>query len=631
MTSVTTAGGLLSFLVAGLVPIIHLGIFAPFGIILALIFCLIMLPALLSLIPLKPKPQRAQSDRATPLERAIVAGGDWSVTHPKTIILVTIVLIVFSISGMQYLKFSNDVIGWLRPDDPVRAATDVIDRELGGSITLEMVVDTGRVDGVKQAAFLNGLDSLDERIHKANSNENIFIGKTISIADILKEIHRALNENREEFYTIPQDNRLVAQELLLFENTGTDDLENVVDARFQLSRFTLKVPYNDPIQYPRFIEEVEGAFLETFGDEIEITTTGFMALMGETISNVITGMVRSYSLAIAIITPLMILLIGNLRGGLVSMVPNLTPIFLTLGLMGWFGLTIDMFTMMIGSIAIGLAVDDTIHFIHGFRRDFERLGDARLAVRETLQTTGRALLVTSVVLSSGFLVFALSEMRNLVSVWSPDEFHDHERVRHRHFDHTCADRPRHAEAVRFRRCRLRRDRVTFYRDEWRLEGWDSYRFRNAAVASEDNDFAGSGPMLSALAAPDAPAARRTNAQTCSSRAYFRDAYWLSSPLTGNNAAGARFCQCPMRANPPHQEPRRRATPIFLRRSSSTQSSDDPEIIRDLIERHSPYLPVQRYFTNDAEYRASSGRRAEDDRRAEFSRRLGVRRSARRGC
>ena len=95
------------------------------------------------------------------------------------------------------------------------------------------------------------------------------------------------------------------------------------------------------------------------------------------------------------------------------MVPNLTPILLTLGLMGWFGISIDMFTMMIGSIAIGLAVDDTIHFIHGYRRDLARLGDPRAAVRETLQTTGRALLVTSVVLSSGFLIFTLSEMDNL--------------------------------------------------------------------------------------------------------------------------------------------------------------------------------------------------------------------------
>jgi predicted RND superfamily exporter protein len=206
---------------------------------------------------------------------------------------------------------------------------------------------------------------------------------------------------------------LVAQELLLFENTGADDLEDVVDSQFQLARFTLKVPYADPTRYPEFIDKVESEFHGVFGDEVAVTTTGFMGMMGQTVKQVIVGMARSYALALAIITPLMILLLGSLRGGLVSMVPNLTPIMVTLGLMGWVGITIDMFTMMIGSIAIGLAVDDTIHFIHGFRRDFERLGDARAAVRETLETTGRALLVTSVVLASGFAIFMLSDMQNL--------------------------------------------------------------------------------------------------------------------------------------------------------------------------------------------------------------------------
>jgi predicted RND superfamily exporter protein len=100
------------------------------------------------------------------------------------------------------------------------------------------------------------------------------------------------------------------------------------------------------------------------------------------------------------------------------MLPNLSPIALTLGLMGWMGVHIDMFTMMIGSIAIGLVVDDTIHFMHGFRRYYARSGganggDARLAIRQTLESTGQALLFTSIVLTLGFSVFVLSEMQNL--------------------------------------------------------------------------------------------------------------------------------------------------------------------------------------------------------------------------
>ncbi len=109
----------------------------------------------------------------------------------------------------------------------------------------------------------------------------------------------------------------------------------------------------------------------------------------------------------------MVLLIGSLRVGLMSMIPNLAPILLALGLMGWAGIPLDTFTLMVGSIAIGLAVDDTIHFMHNFRRYYGRSGDVRGAVRETLASTGQALLFTSLVLCTGFFLYMLASMNNL--------------------------------------------------------------------------------------------------------------------------------------------------------------------------------------------------------------------------
>jgi predicted RND superfamily exporter protein len=413
MTSLTTAGGLLSFLAAGLTPIIHLGVFAPIGILLALVYCLVLLPALLHVLPLRRRESSRKDHDATWLERSIVRVGDFSVMNPGPVIGGTVLVVALSLVGTSRLEFTQDVMSWIAPSDPLHRATELIDDKLKGSITLELVIDTKVENGVKQPEFLRKLDALSARARESWRGEAISVGKTIAINDVLKEIHQALNSNEKEFYTIPDDPALAAQELLLFENTGSDDLEDVVDSQFQLARFTMKMPYADPLQYNLFIHEVTDQFRSIFGDDLGVVVTGFMGMMGQTTYRVMSGLARSYGLALAIITPLMILLIGNLRGGLVSMVPNLTPIIMTLGIMGWIGITIDMFTMMIGSIAIGLAVDDTIHFIHGFRRDFSECGDARLAVKMTLETTGRALLVTSVVLSSGFLVFVLSDMQNL--------------------------------------------------------------------------------------------------------------------------------------------------------------------------------------------------------------------------
>ncbi len=232
----------------------------------------------------------------------------------------------------------------------------------------------------------------------------------------MRETHQALNENDPDFYRIPSERALIAQELLLFENSGSDDLEALVDPQFSMANVTLKLPWVDGVQMNAFINLVEKRFAEVIGDEAKLTLTGSTVVFARTFDAVIRSMAQSYVLALAIITPLMILLIGSLRGGLISMVPNLFPILMTLGLMGWLGYAIDFSTVLMGAIVLGVAVDDTIHILHVFQRYFNRSEDARRAVRETLLTTGRAITFTSIVLAIGFGSFTFSAMSNMVAL-----------------------------------------------------------------------------------------------------------------------------------------------------------------------------------------------------------------------
>jgi predicted RND superfamily exporter protein len=146
---------------------------------------------------------------------------------------------------------------------------------------------------------------------------------------------------------------------------------------------------------------------------MQVTVTGIMSIFGRIISAAIYSTAQSYIIALVIITFLMIVLIGNLKLGFISMIPNLTPIMCIVGFMGLASIQFDMFTMLIAPIAIGLAVDDTIHFMYNFKKYFELTGDVREAVHRTLQTAGRAMLTTSVVLSIGFFIFTLASMNNL--------------------------------------------------------------------------------------------------------------------------------------------------------------------------------------------------------------------------
>ncbi|WYD80920.1 MAG: MMPL family transporter [Candidatus Electrothrix gigas] len=413
MTSLTTAGGLLSFSTADVAPIADLGIYAAAGVMLALLYTIVLLPSLLALIPLKEKKNKETHKNTSRLDTMLSAIGHIATGNPKTILVITALIFIVSIVGITRIKFSHDVVRWYKKDSPIRIASETIDEEMRGSIALEIVLDTGKVNGLYDPELLQRIDNSVEYVEQLHRGK-IFAGKAWSITTILKEIHQALNENRAEFYRVPDDPDLIPQEFLLFENSGSDDLEDVTDSQFSKARFTIKVPFQDAVAYTDFIQTVNAHFQQTF-PELKITTTGMTAIIFQTMARVIRSMAKSYIIALVVITALMILLIGKLRTGLLSMVPNLFPIFLTLGIMGWFQVPLDLFTMLVGSISIGLAVDDTIHFMHNFRRYFEQSNDAKQAVMETLHSTGRAMLITTCVLSLGFFVFMFASMNNLVN------------------------------------------------------------------------------------------------------------------------------------------------------------------------------------------------------------------------
>ncbi|MBW2233250.1 MAG: MMPL family transporter [Deltaproteobacteria bacterium] len=415
MAGLTTAGGLTSFASSSLLPVAHFGVFGPIGVLFSLVFALMLLPALLTVVPLRKRMQGAEDTRALLSDRVLRAFGSAAVARPWWIVAATVALVTVAAVGAARLRFSHHPMRWLPEESAVRVATDRINRGLGGASSLEVLLETPGVEnGLQDPEILARLDEL-RRFSLSLEVNGLAVANTISIADILKEVHQALNENRPEFYAVPADPQLVAQELLLFENSGSDDLEDVIDSQFSLASFSLRIPWVDAVDSMPLFDAVEKKFNEKLGDRVEVTLTGGEAVFSRTLVAVTQSMARSYVLALLIVTPLMILLIGTVRGCLISMIPNLTPILLTLGLAGWLDLRIDFSSMMIGAIVLGIAVDDTIHFMHVFQRYCRENGDAREAVRRTLATTGRAILFTSIVLCAGFASFASSSMANLVT------------------------------------------------------------------------------------------------------------------------------------------------------------------------------------------------------------------------
>ncbi|TDJ11015.1 MAG: hypothetical protein E2O66_10205 [Deltaproteobacteria bacterium] len=411
MTSVTTAAGLLSFSVAQLAPVAQLGVVAPFGVMLAMLYSLVLLPALLAVSPLKRK-RRGRDVGIAAVGTALARLGDTVTTQPGRVIAVWVLLVLVAIPGIQQVHFSHDGMKWFPKEDPIRRAADVIDQEFEGAGGLEVIIHTRRENGLHDPEVMRRIEQAMRHTETLMVDDRK-ISQTISLVDIVKETHQALNENRPEFYKLPVERQLLAQELLLFENSGSDDLEEMTDSQFSQARMSLRMHWVDAMVMPAFLEQLKPELAAILGPDLGIELTGGGVMFSRIFENVIVTLARSYVLALLTITPLMVLLIGSLKRGLVAMIPNLIPVYIVIALMGFGGIPLDMTTLLIGGVVIGLAVDDTIHFMHKFNRYYESSGDPAAAVHETLVTTGSALLFTSIVLSVGFGIFMGGYMVNI--------------------------------------------------------------------------------------------------------------------------------------------------------------------------------------------------------------------------
>jgi predicted RND superfamily exporter protein len=410
MTSLTTAAGLASFYLADLAPVSQLGILLPMGVLLAMVYSLVLLPGLLAIWPLRAKtPQAGIAGRGV-ADRLLARIGDVATRYPVHVVIGAAAIVLLALPGLLQVRFSHDGIRWFPPEDPIVMAEKVFNAHFKGASSLEVLVHTGVENGLYDPDTMQRIQRLMDHSRTLEVAGQP-IGKTFSITDVVKETHQALNENRRDFYRVPEERALIAQELLLFENSGSDDLEDLTDKNFQTARVTVRTPWVDAMLYPAFIEEVNESYREILGDNLDFELTGGAVLFTSIFEGVIKSMARSYVFCLIVITPMLVLLIGSWKRGLVAMIPNLIPVYLTLAFMGWNGIPLDAGTLLIGGVIIGLAVDDTIHFMHRFGRYYDESGDPAGAVHQTLATTGTALLFTSVALCAGFSVFLASYMR----------------------------------------------------------------------------------------------------------------------------------------------------------------------------------------------------------------------------
>lgn len=413
MTSITTAAGLLSFSIADIATISDMGYFGAAGVLFALFYTLILIPSLIAIFPIVKKPEKKLRQSSNRMDAFLLFFSKTAINHSKIILGVCSLLFFISLYYIFQLHFSSYILDYFPKNHQTKADFKYLEDHLKGSITFEIVVDTKKENGIHEPSILKSIEKLAGLID-AIEIDGIHVGKYFSIVDILKETNQALHENASEYYTIPPQKDIISQEFLMFENSGSEDLAKITDMIFSKTRITIKTKWVDSVILEKFVRELTRMFEEEFRGRAEITVTGLSALMARTIPAALSSMYKSYIIALIVISILMVILIGDFKLGLLSMCPNLLPLFITMGLISIFGINLDINTLFICSIAIGLVVDDTIHFMYNFKKYYDISGDAEDAIRETLLGTGRALLITSIVLSMNFFVMLTATLNHSI-------------------------------------------------------------------------------------------------------------------------------------------------------------------------------------------------------------------------
>ena len=396
LTSLTTAAGFASLAANQVMPVRVFGLFAALGVLLALLATLVLAPAALSLGP--PASERARPPpRPWPILRHLDALVQRS---PVAVLLVALGLLLPVAWGASRVQVETNLLRYFQPDARVVVDSNAIEETFGGSAPFDVVVEVPAAGGALDPGLLADLARLGDALEATPG-----VARGVSLADLLQEIGRVLPTAPGG---VPTDPFALEQLMLLLPGDLVDPL---LDDDRRITRLSTRLQGGSlGLGGAReVLDGVERAALELLGERGEVRLTGASVLFIDMDEYLVQGQIRSFGLVLLVVGVLMIGLFRSLRVGLAAMIPNVLPIAFVLGLMGWLGLPLDGFTVMIASIAIGIGVDDTIHYLHHLRQQLREGHELRPAMSRTMTGVGKPLVYTSVVLALGFGVFCTSD------------------------------------------------------------------------------------------------------------------------------------------------------------------------------------------------------------------------------
>jgi len=406
MTSLTTAIGFLSLLTAFMVPQRQFGIVTAIGVLAAMVFSLLLIPAILSLLKL-PRTRNINKG-VRPLTRVLMEFERVTVSHRKIVLIGALIIFGIMLAAIPSLRVETSNEEFLGEDHEAVQVLDITSEYFSGDMSIMVEFDTGRSDGLKDPAVLNAMLDLETFLLDHG------VSKTFSLTTLVRQMNERFNADDPAFYVIPEQRNVVSQLLLLFTFQG-GTMGDMALGDFSAGTVTGLYKMNSSADVSELAGAVQAYLDEHFPEDgdLQVRMIGATVLMDRMFSQMTRSQLIGLATTVVAVSLLVMLLMRSIIAGLIAAIPLVLTVTFSMGIMAYTGQPLDMMTLMVSVVAVGIGVDYSIHFISRFRREYRESQDAERALQKTIRTTGRGITYNALTVALGFFILVFASFKGV--------------------------------------------------------------------------------------------------------------------------------------------------------------------------------------------------------------------------
>lgn len=396
LTSITTAIGFATLMTSTVMPMKRFGAYTAAGVLIAYLITILFLPAALN----RSKKKRVFDEKSGQiypfLQKLLTKVAAVNRLHYRKVLWIGVGITVLFGIGIQNVQVNGKVFDDVGDDTVLMQDSRFFTEQISPQFPMEFIIRTGEPDGVMSQDLMERIEEMEDLLISYSE-----IHRVTGLHTLMKEVHYVFGEENSPERVLPGSDQAIAQYLLLLEVNDSDELYRLVDFDYSTLRVTAFTEDAGSKRINEIRDEIEPQIRSLFEEE-EVIITGTTILSADLTEKIVYSLAWSIALALTAITLIMAMLFKNIRLVIIALIPNLLPLIIVAGVMGFMGVDIKPSTAVIFTIALGIAVDDSIHYLARFRIEYLRRGAIFPALTATTIRTGRAIIVTSLILIAGF-------------------------------------------------------------------------------------------------------------------------------------------------------------------------------------------------------------------------------------